>query len=136
MYSLVSIIATLSSRLREFYFISVCFAFSSRVAFINSAQAIAVQFSTFCSSTLPFQLVFKNLSKKLIICSQHLDVLNDIESTVQLPWSLKEKPNLSPYIYDYPNTLLFETLEFSGNSRFCWKSDVNVFPLLIYPYLL
>ena len=34
-----------------------------------------VTFSTFCSSRLTFQLVFYNLSKNLIICPQHFDVL-------------------------------------------------------------
>ena len=55
--------------------ISVCFAFSNRVAPISSIQATVVQFSTFCSSRLSFRLVFDDLLKKLLICPQHFHIL-------------------------------------------------------------
>ena len=50
--------------------------FFYQVASVNSVQeATVVQFSIFCISRLSFPLVFSNLSKKLAICPQHLDVL-------------------------------------------------------------
>ena len=57
----------------NFHFSVLCFFY--RVASINFVKATVVQFSTFCSSRLPFRLVLSNLSKNLIICPQHFDVL-------------------------------------------------------------
>ena len=54
------------------HFSVLCFFY--RVAPINPLQAIVVQFSTFCSSRLPFRLILNNLLKNLIICHQHFDV--------------------------------------------------------------
>ena len=92
--------------------ISVCFAFSYLVASINFVQASVVQFATFCSSTFRFGLVFDNLSKTLITCRQHLDVLmisNRLLTTV--PLVIECKPSSSPYAHDYLNILLSETQE-------------------------
>ena len=44
--------------------------------------AIAMLFELSDPSKLPSQQFVDNLSKKLIICFQHLDVLNDIEPAV------------------------------------------------------
>ena len=44
--------------------------------------AIAMLFELSDPSKVPSQQFVDNLSKKLIICFQHLDVLNDIEPAV------------------------------------------------------
>ena len=104
------------------------------IASINSVQETVIQFSTFCSSRVPFQLVFNNLFKILIICFQHFHVLMIsvyYSSSTQhkkgsWKWktsffmqckSLKFKPNSSPSTHGYLNTLLFETKNKVFSSR-------------------
>ena len=56
------------------FFSVLWFLFFYWVASINSVQAPVVQLSTFCSSRLSFRLVFDNLSKKVDVSPQDLDV--------------------------------------------------------------
>ena len=54
-------------------------------------------------------LFFENCLKNLVIYLQRPDFL--WISNLQLHRSLEFEPNWTPYTYDYPNTLLFETQE-------------------------
>ena len=87
-----------------------------RVASINSVQATDVHFLTFWSSTLPIRLVFDNLLKNLIICSQHLDVcmISNWPFTTVPQVIVKVKPNSSIYTQDSPrySTLGFQLILF------------------------
>ena len=90
--------------------------FFYHAASINSVQGTVVQFSTSYSSSLLFRLNFDNLSKNLIVCTEHFDVLvmSNRPFTKVPP---KFKPNSSPYTRHHPNTLLFETQEIFFSSR-------------------
>ena len=96
------------------HFSVICFFYHA--ASINSVQATVVQFSTCCSSSLLFRLNFDNLSKKLIICTQHFDILV-ISNRPFTKVTPKFKPNSSPYTRLHPNTLLFETQEIFFSPR-------------------
>ena len=114
----------------------ICFSFLNWVASISSIQATGVQFSTSCSSRLPFGVVFEKFDN----LSSVFWCFYDIESTVY--YSFPRYWNLTKCIplHMIPSTPCylrlkrsFLTQEFLKNSSLCCRSDVYDFSRLIYP---
>ena len=88
---------------------SVCFAFFTGLLLSILYKQLPPCFQLFDHYRLLFPLIFNNLLKNLKIRFQHLDVLLiSSRPTVYYssPLSLKFKPNSSPYVHDYSNTVL------------------------------